>query len=104
MRPDSFASDNHSLSSPPEPVVTSEERLRILLESVQDYAIYLLDTDGCIVSWNSGAEKIKGYTAQEVLGKHFSMFYPPDDRRCWGNTSRCSIRPTTSPRVRPRPS
>jgi PAS domain S-box-containing protein len=79
MRPDSFASDNHSLSSPPEPVVTSEERLRILLESVQDYAIYLLDTDGCIVSWNSGAEKIKGYTAQEVLGQHFSMFYPPDD-------------------------
>ncbi|PMS14951.1 hybrid sensor histidine kinase/response regulator [Trinickia dabaoshanensis] len=79
MRPDSFASDRHPLSSPPEPAVTSEERLRILLESVQDYAIYLLDTDGCIVSWNSGAEKIKGYTAQEVLGQHFSMFYPPDD-------------------------
>ncbi|WP_206956407.1 PAS domain-containing hybrid sensor histidine kinase/response regulator [Trinickia acidisoli] len=59
--------------------MTSEERLRILLESVQDYAIYLLDADGCIISWNSGAEKIKGYTAQEVLGQHFSMFYPPDD-------------------------
>ncbi|WP_181885417.1 PAS domain-containing hybrid sensor histidine kinase/response regulator [Trinickia dinghuensis] len=80
MRPDSFASDSHTFSPPPpEPVVTSEERLRILLESVQDYAIYLLDTDGCIISWNSGAEKIKGYAAQEVLGQHFSMFYPPDD-------------------------
>jgi PAS domain S-box-containing protein len=79
MRPDSFASDSQSLSPPPEPVVTSEERLRILLESVQDYAIYLLDANGCIVSWNSGAEKIKGYTAQEVLGQHFSMFYPADD-------------------------
>jgi PAS domain S-box-containing protein len=79
MRPDSFASDSQSFSPPPEPVVTSEERLRILLESVQDYAIYLLDADGCIISWNSGAEKIKGYSAQEVLGRHFSMFYPPDD-------------------------
>ncbi len=79
MRPDSFASDSQSFSPPPEPVVTSEERLRILLESVQDYAIYLLDTDGCIVSWNSGAEKIKGYAEREVLGQHFSMFYPPDD-------------------------
>lgn len=58
MRPDSFASDSQSFSPPPEPVVTSEERLRILLESVQDYAIYLLDADGCIISWNSGAEKI----------------------------------------------
>jgi PAS domain S-box-containing protein len=79
MRPDSFASDTPSFSPPAEPVVTSEERLRILLESVQDYAIYLLDTEGCIVSWNSGAEKIKGYAAREVLGQHFSMFYPPDD-------------------------
>lgn len=79
MRPDSFASDTQSFSSPSEPLVTSEERLRILLESVQDYAIYLLDPEGCIVSWNSGAEKIKGYTAQEVLGRHFSMFYPADD-------------------------
>lgn len=79
MRPDSFASDSPSLSPPSEPVVPPEERLRILLESVQDYAIYMLDTDGCIVSWNSGAEKIKGYSAQEVLGQHFSIFYPPDD-------------------------
>ena len=79
MRPDSFASDSQVFSPPPEPVVTSEERLRILLESVQGYAIYLLDANGCIVSWNSGAEKIKGYAAQEVLGQHFSMFYPPDD-------------------------
>lgn len=79
MRPDSFASDSQSFSPPPEQVVPPEERLRILLESVQDYAIYMLDADGVIVSWNSGAEKIKGYTAQEVIGQHVSIFYPPDD-------------------------
>ncbi|MGN6319954.1 PAS domain-containing hybrid sensor histidine kinase/response regulator [Trinickia sp.] len=79
MRPDSFASDNPSFSAPPEPVVPPEERLRILLESVQDYAIYMLDPDGVIVSWNNGAEKIKGYTEQEIIGRHVSIFYPPDD-------------------------
>ncbi len=79
MRPDSFASDSSPFSSPPETVVPPEERLRILLESVQDYAIYMLDPDGVIVSWNSGAEKIKGYTADEIIGQHVSIFYPPDD-------------------------
>lgn len=79
MRPESFASDSPSLSAPPEPVVPPEERLRILLESVQDYAIYMLDPDGVIVSWNNGAEKIKGYTEQEIIGRHVSVFYPPDE-------------------------
>ncbi len=56
----------------------SEERFRVLVEQVQDYAIFLLDPDGRIVSWNAGAQRIKGYTAQEIIGEHFSRFYPPE--------------------------
>jgi PAS domain S-box-containing protein len=51
---------------------------RLLVEGVKDYAIFMLDPDGFIVSWNSGAQAIKGYTAQEIIGQHFSRFYPPD--------------------------
>ncbi|MBW4491928.1 MAG: PAS domain S-box protein [Oscillatoria princeps RMCB-10] len=57
----------------------SEERFRLLVESVKDYAILLLDTTGNVISWNAGAEKIKGYRASEILGKHFSRFYTPAD-------------------------
>lgn len=57
----------------------SEERFRLLVEGVQDYAIYMLDPTGHILSWNVGAERIKGYAAREVLGKHFSMFYSRED-------------------------
>lgn len=53
----------------------SEERFHLLVESVQDYAIYLLDTEGRVVSWNRGAERMKGYTASEITGQHFSIFY-----------------------------
>ncbi len=56
----------------------SEERLRLLIGSVQDYAIFMLDPDGRIVSWNTGAERIKGYRAEEIIGRHFSCFYPPE--------------------------
>jgi PAS domain S-box-containing protein len=56
----------------------SEERLRLLVESVQDYALITLDSGGHVVSWNAGAERIKGYRADEILGKHFSLFYPPE--------------------------
>jgi PAS domain S-box-containing protein len=59
----------------------SEERFRLLVESVEDYAIFLLDTDGRVVSWNAGAERIKGYLADEIIGHHFSAFYPEEDRR-----------------------
>jgi PAS domain S-box-containing protein len=51
---------------------------RLLVESVQDYAIFALDTDGFILSWNAGAQRFKGYTASEVIGKHFSIFYPKE--------------------------
>jgi PAS domain S-box-containing protein len=63
------------------PVATaqSEERFRLLVESVRDYAIFMLDPTGHVTSWNLGAERIKGYKADEILGKHFSVFYPPED-------------------------
>lgn len=57
----------------------SEERFRLLIENVKDYAIFMLDTSGNIVSWNIGAERIKGYRAEEIIGAHFSCFYPDED-------------------------
>jgi len=57
----------------------SEERFRLLVESVRDYAIFMLDPDGRIVSWNAGAERIKGYRADEIIGRHLSVFYRPVD-------------------------
>jgi PAS domain S-box-containing protein len=62
-----------------ETVRQSEERFRLLVEGVQDYAIYMLDSLGTVTSWNAGARRIKGYEAAEVIGKHFSRFYTPDD-------------------------
>ena len=56
----------------------SEERFRLLVEGVQDYAIFLLDPDGRVASWNSGAQRSKGYLPDEVIGRHFSIFYPPE--------------------------
>jgi PAS domain S-box-containing protein len=55
-------------------------QLALLVDSVTDYAIFLLDTDGHVASWNRGAERIKGYTAQEIIGRHFSTFYTAEDR------------------------
>jgi PAS domain S-box-containing protein len=57
----------------------SEERFRLLVEGVQDYAVYMLDPEGNIVSWNSGAQKMKGYSPEEILGRHFSAFYQAHD-------------------------
>ena len=54
------------------------ERFRLLVESVKDYAIFMLDVEGHVSSWNIGAERIKGYRADEILGQHFSRFYPPE--------------------------
>ena len=56
-----------------------EDRFRLLVRSVQDYAIFLLDPEGRIASWNLGAERIKGWTAEEIIGRHFSVFYPPEE-------------------------
>jgi PAS domain S-box-containing protein len=57
----------------------SEERFRLLVDAVQDYAIFMLDEQGHISSWNAGAERIKGYAISEIIGKHFSVFYPQED-------------------------
>ncbi|MBV8849849.1 MAG: PAS domain S-box protein [Methylobacteriaceae bacterium] len=58
----------------------SEERFRLLVQGVTDYAIYMLDPDGRVTNWNVGAERIKGYLADEILGEHFSRFYTEEDR------------------------
>jgi PAS domain S-box-containing protein len=64
-----------------EALAESEEQFKLLVNSVQDYGIYMLDLDGNIKTWNAGAERIKGYTSDEVLGRHFSIFYPEEERR-----------------------
>jgi PAS domain S-box-containing protein len=56
----------------------SEERFRLMIESVTDYAIFMLDPGGHVASWNNGARRIKGYTTEEILGQHFSVFYPAE--------------------------
>jgi len=58
----------------------SEEQFRILVQGVTDYAIYLLDPEGHVSSWNAGAQRIKGYAPREIIGEHFSMFYTEEDR------------------------
>lgn len=58
----------------------SEQQFRLLVQSVTDYAIYMLAPDGRVTNWNPGAQRIKGYRAEEVIGQHFSMFYTPEDR------------------------
>src|SRR4051812_8385422 len=57
----------------------SEERFRLMVDGVADYAIYMLDQDGIVTSWNTGAQRIKGYSREEIIGKHYSRFYAPQD-------------------------
>src|ERR1043166_2759174 len=57
----------------------SEAQLRLIVDSIHDYAIYMLDLDGTIQTWSRGAERIKGYSAAEVIGQNFALFYPPED-------------------------
>jgi PAS domain S-box-containing protein len=57
----------------------SEERFRLMVSNVKDYAIFMLDPEGRVISWNDGAKKIKGYPAEEIIGQHFSRFYLPED-------------------------
>src|SRR5690606_32118324 len=60
--------------------LTGDDRFQLLVEGVRDYAIYLLDVNGRISSWNSGAARFKGYSAEEIIGEHFSRFYTEPDR------------------------
>src|SRR5437588_5741434 len=57
----------------------SEERFRLMVEAIRDYAIFMLDPTGRVVSWNEGAQRIKQYRAGEIIGQHFSRFYPEAD-------------------------
>ena len=60
-------------------LIEAERRFRILVQGVTDYAIYMLDPDGKVTNWNAGAERIKGYSPDEIIGQHFSRFYTPED-------------------------
>ncbi|HJV63192.1 MAG TPA: PAS domain S-box protein [Albitalea sp.] len=62
---------------PAAPAVTGSELFRVLVEGARDYAIFMLDPNGIVVSWNAGAQRINGYAAEEIIGQHFSKFYPP---------------------------
>ncbi len=70
-------SDKHEAE---EALHASEQRFRMLVQGVRDYAIYMLDPDGRVTNWNAGAEAIKGYRADEIVGQHFSRFYTEEDR------------------------
>lgn len=71
---------NNCPDSPDENAMSNSHRLPLLVNSITDYAVYLLDGEGRVQSWNQGAERIKGYTASEALGRHFSCFYTAEDR------------------------
>jgi PAS domain S-box-containing protein len=85
----------HGLADPPEntpakrsersenaqPVREGEAQFQLLVEAVQDYAIFMLDTAGNVKTWNAGAQRIKQYTKSEIVGKHFSIFYPEEDKQ-----------------------
>jgi PAS domain S-box-containing protein len=73
-----------NLGSPPAenpPNINVEQYFRLLTDAVKDYAIFMLDPHGKVTSWNHGAERMKGYRAAEIIGKHFSCFYPEEDVR-----------------------
>jgi PAS domain S-box-containing protein len=59
----------------------ADEQLKLLVSSVVDYAIFMLDTTGTIITWNEGAQRIKGYSVDEIIGRHFSIFYSADEVR-----------------------
>ncbi|MBV8402225.1 MAG: PAS domain S-box protein, partial [Acetobacteraceae bacterium] len=58
----------------------TQETFRLLVNGVTDYAIFMLDPNGCVSTWNTGAERLKGYSEKEILHRHFSVFYTPEDR------------------------
>ncbi len=67
-------------AEPAAPGPAGEEMFRVLVEAVEDYAIFLLAPEGHVLTWNPGAQRAKGYTADEIIGKHFSVFYTPEER------------------------
>jgi formate hydrogenlyase transcriptional activator len=75
----SFVRDVSEQRAAMEALRLNDQQLRSIVETVRDYAIYLLDRDGCVMTWNPGAERIKQYTADEILGMHFSRFFTQED-------------------------
>jgi PAS domain S-box-containing protein len=75
------ASVDRRFSEQKQQLFASERRYQLLVEGVKDYAIFMLTPDGHVATWNPGAERIKGYRAEEIIGKHFSCFYPEEDVR-----------------------
>src|SRR5215207_6856984 len=59
---------------------SGEKRFQLLVDAIAGYAIFMIDPDGIVISWNAGAQRIKGYSRDEVLGRHFSMFFTPEDQ------------------------
>jgi PAS domain S-box-containing protein len=74
-----FENPKHQDESSSGSAIPIEERYRLLIDAVADYAIFMLDPSGHVATWNSGAQKIKGYSADEIVGRHFSIFYTPED-------------------------
>ena len=72
-------SDRDEAKSPQE-ISDIERQLNVLIEAVTDYAIYMLDANGNVRTWNTGAERIKGYSAEEIIGKNFAVFYTDEDK------------------------
>src|SRR5512146_298535 len=73
--PAEFARANATVGKAPE----TPELHQILVQTVRDYAIFALDRTGHILTWNAGAQRLKGWTPDEIIGSHFSVFYPPED-------------------------
>lgn len=78
LQPHGKETETHRRRRAEEGLQHSENVFGLVVESVKDYAIFVLDRKGYVSSWNAGAERIKGYTAEEIIGKHFSVFYPPE--------------------------
>ena len=74
-----IGTDNTARKQAEDKLRWAEESFRLMVESVTDYAIVMLDPEGCVVSWNSGAERIQGYRAEDIVGQHFSRFYLAED-------------------------
>jgi PAS domain S-box-containing protein len=74
------AAPRQGQNGPPAALQQSDEQFRLLVQSVTDYAIYMLDPTGIVANWNIGAKRIKGYEPHEIIGKHFSLFYSQEDR------------------------